>query len=121
MAELVLAQVSADVSDLRDRLLRTRWSPRWPLEGWSAGTDQDELRRLVAYWADGFDWESKRQAIEALPWHTESIGRTPLRFLRFDAEMPDALLRDQAAARSLATSARSRHRHPGLQDRTGVL
>src|SRR5882672_12188190 len=90
MAEPVLAQVSADVAELRDRLLCTRWSPRWPLEGWSAGTDQDELRRLVAYWAGGFDWESKRAAIEALPWHTESVGGTPLRFLRFDAETPDA-------------------------------
>jgi len=92
MAERVLALGSAaEVSQLRDRLLRTRFSPRWPLEGWSAGTDQDELRRLVAYWADGFDWESKRQSIEALPWHTEAVGGTPLRFLRFDAETPDAL------------------------------
>jgi hypothetical protein len=75
VAERVLDQVSAaDVSRLRDRLRSTRWSPRWPLEGWNAGTDQDELRRLVAYWADGFDWESNRQAIEALPWHTESVG-----------------------------------------------
>lgn len=56
MAERVLAQVSAaDVAALRERLQSTRWSPRWPLDGWGAGTDQEELRRLVAYWADGFD------------------------------------------------------------------
>lgn len=92
MADRVLDQIStADVSELRDRLRRTRWSPRWPLDGWRAGTDQDELRRLVAYWADGFDWEEQRQRVQALPWHSETLNGTPLRYLRFDAETSGAL------------------------------
>nr|WP_198416848.1 MULTISPECIES: epoxide hydrolase N-terminal domain-containing protein [Cryobacterium] len=47
---------TSDVDDLRDRLRRTRCSPDWPVTGWTAGTDQAELRRLVECWADGFDW-----------------------------------------------------------------
>ena len=46
--------VAADVlSDLRGRLQNTRWS--YQVEGtkWDAGTDQNYLRELVAYWQDG--------------------------------------------------------------------
>jgi hypothetical protein len=55
------------VAELRHRLRRTRWAPEWPTTGWVAGTDPVELRRLVAYWADGFDWEAEQLRINALP------------------------------------------------------
>ncbi|MEO8907462.1 MAG: epoxide hydrolase family protein [Microbacteriaceae bacterium] len=80
-----------DVDDLRSRLRRTRWSPAWPVDGWIAGTDQSELRRLVAYWADGFDWDAQQRAINELPWAVATIDGTPLSYLRFDAETTDAL------------------------------
>ena len=77
--------------DLRNRLHRTRWSPDWPVAGWTAGTDQAELRRLVAYWTDGFDWAAQQTRINELPWHTATISGTPLAYLRFEAETPGAL------------------------------
>ncbi|QYF72340.1 epoxide hydrolase N-terminal domain-containing protein [Cryobacterium sp. PAMC25264] len=80
-----------DVDDLRDRLRRTRWAPAWPVTGWTAGTDQAELRRLVEYWADGFDWAAQQSSINALPWHRAKVAGTPLSYLRFDAETPGAL------------------------------
>jgi pimeloyl-ACP methyl ester carboxylesterase len=80
-----------DLDDLRRRLVLTRWSPEWPSSGWGAGTDQVELRRLVAYWADGFDWPAQQQAINALPWESASIAGTSLSYLRFEAETPGAL------------------------------
>ncbi|RKT36560.1 pimeloyl-ACP methyl ester carboxylesterase [Microbacterium sp. AG1240] len=90
-----LARVSnvsaADVSELRDRLRNTRWAPRWPLDGWAAGTDEAELRRLVAYWADGYDWEAHEREINALPWAEVVLDGVPLRYLRFDAETVGAL------------------------------
>lgn len=75
-----------DVDELRDRLRRTRWSPQWPVAGWTAGTDQDELRRLVTYWAGGFDWQAQQRAINELPWHSATISGTALSYLRFEAE-----------------------------------
>jgi pimeloyl-ACP methyl ester carboxylesterase len=81
----------ADVDDLRDRLRRTRWSPDWPVTGWTAGTDQQELRRLVAYWAEGFDWPAQQRQITALPWHRATICGTPVSYLRFEAETSVAL------------------------------
>jgi pimeloyl-ACP methyl ester carboxylesterase len=81
----------ADLDDLRDRLRRTRWSPAWPVTGWAAGTDQAELRRLAAYWADEFDWTAQQTRIKDLPWHRATVAGTPIGYLRFEAETPGAL------------------------------
>jgi pimeloyl-ACP methyl ester carboxylesterase len=84
-----------DLADLRDRLRRTRWAQQWPStgsdSGWEAGTDDATLRRLVAYWADGFDWRQQEREINALPWHFADIAGTPVNYLRFDGETAGAL------------------------------
>lgn len=50
----------------------TRRAGRGPeYTGWQAGTEVGELRRLVEYWADG--------------------SSTPVHYLRFDGECPDAV------------------------------
>lgn len=80
-----------DVEDLRRRLHNTRWPKSWPSTGWKAGTDIAELRRLVKFWADGFDWEAQQALIEALPWHTADLDGTSVAYLRFDAEVSGGL------------------------------
>ena len=79
------------LDDLRDRVRNTRWSRAWPVDGWTAGTDQAELRRLAEYWADGFDWDARARDIRALPWGVASIDGTDVAFLRFDAERGENL------------------------------
>lgn len=91
MSDSLLQVPQAEIDDLRDRLRRTRWAPEWPAEPWRAGTDQALLRRLVAYWADGFDWAARQREINALPWATAVVEGTPLSYFRFDAETPNAL------------------------------
>jgi pimeloyl-ACP methyl ester carboxylesterase len=82
-------RVSAEaVSDLRDRIRRTRWAPAWPVEGWAAGTDQVALRRLADRWANDFDWIARQREIDALPWGSVVLDGTPISYLRFDAERP---------------------------------
>lgn len=80
-----------DVDDLRRRLRDTRWPLSWPSTGWEAGTDQAELRRLVAYWADGFDWAAQDRWIRSLPWNSATIDGTTVSYLRFDAEAPGGI------------------------------
>jgi pimeloyl-ACP methyl ester carboxylesterase len=77
--------------DLRARLRSTRWPERWPLTGWAAGTEQGELRRLAAYWADGFDWRAQEAAINALPRYVAEIDGLSVHYLRFDGEGADSL------------------------------
>ncbi len=53
-------RIEADVlSDLRDRIRRTRWPDRAPGAAWEQGTDLEYLQSLLAYWADEFDWHAQ--------------------------------------------------------------
>jgi pimeloyl-ACP methyl ester carboxylesterase len=81
----------SDLADLRARLVATRWPDRWPTPAWEAGTDLTELRPLVEYWADGFDWRVQEQRINELPHHHVDIDGVTTHFLRFDGERPDAV------------------------------
>jgi pimeloyl-ACP methyl ester carboxylesterase len=81
----------ADLDDLRARLRGTRWATPWPVDGWDAGTDGAALRRLVDYWASGYDWRKHEAAINALPSRFAAVGGTSVHYLRFDAERDGAL------------------------------
>lgn len=87
----LIAVSDAELTELRTRLEGTRWAEPWPVDGWEAGTDAAELRRLVAYWAGGYDWRTHEAAINDLPSHLADLDGTPVHYLRFDGEHPDAL------------------------------
>lgn len=87
----LIAVTQTDLEDLRARLRNTRWPAPWPVDGWEAGADTTEVRRLAQYWATGYDWRAHEAWINSLPHHTATIGGTPVRYLRFDGEQPDAL------------------------------
>lgn len=82
----VLDVPAEDVADLRRRLRSTRWAAPWPEGGWRAGTDQDELRRLVEHWADGYDWYEQQRTINSLPSATSDVDGVPLHWFRFGGE-----------------------------------
>lgn len=81
----------AELDLLQCRLRATRWPPRWPTCGWAAGCDAGELRRLVDYWIAGFDWRAQEAAINALPNCWATVAGSPIHYLRFDGETPDAI------------------------------
>ncbi|MGH3169615.1 MAG: epoxide hydrolase N-terminal domain-containing protein, partial [Trebonia sp.] len=91
----VLRVPDADLEELRSRLRGTRWPRPWPAQdgddGWAAGIDTGELRRLARYWADEYDWRAYEAAINALPGRITSLDGTDVFYLRFDAEIPGAL------------------------------
>ncbi|WP_329060943.1 epoxide hydrolase family protein [Streptomyces sp. NBC_01429] len=89
--EPLIHVTDTELDELRSRLRATRWPTPWPLDGWAAGTDPGELRRLVAHWADAYDWRGHEDAVNALPSHFADIDGTPVHYLRFDAEHPGAL------------------------------
>lgn len=87
----LIAVSQTDLEDLRTRLRNTRWPAPWPVDGWEAGADTSEVRRLAQYWASGYDWRAHEARINALPHHTADVGGTQVHYLRFDGEQPDAL------------------------------
>jgi pimeloyl-ACP methyl ester carboxylesterase len=57
----------ADLDDLRERLLRTRWPDPSTVEGWTQGVPLDYVQDLCAYWADGYDWRRVEARLNAYP------------------------------------------------------
>jgi pimeloyl-ACP methyl ester carboxylesterase len=74
------------ITDLRARLRATRWPDAPAGTGWSRGVDVDELRDLVTYWADGFDFDAHRTALAALPSHTVDVDGLGINVLHASAD-----------------------------------
>jgi len=57
-------QIEREVlSDLRERIRKTRWPERASGAAWEQGTDLEYLRQLLAYWADEFDWQAQEREL----------------------------------------------------------
>ena len=60
-------QINDDVlSDLQQRLQRTRWPDEIAGAGWDYGTNLDYLKQLVAYWRDAYDWRAQEDHVRRL-------------------------------------------------------
>jgi microsomal epoxide hydrolase len=69
------------LTDLRERLARTRFPDEPPLEPWSTGTSLEYLRGLVSRWKDNFDWRVHEARINAMRQFTESVHGIELHFI----------------------------------------
>src|SRR5690349_17070304 len=80
-----------EIADLRARLSRTRFPDEPPLAPWSTGTSLADLRGLVEYWQDGFDWRSQEARINELRQYETRIGDAHLHFIHEPCARPGAL------------------------------
>jgi pimeloyl-ACP methyl ester carboxylesterase len=76
-----IAVDDAVLSDLRTRLLSTRWPPSSPAPAWEQGTDLGYLRALLAYWADGFDWRAQERWLNTFAHFHAEIEGTRIHFV----------------------------------------
>src|SRR6266853_1704577 len=61
------------ITDLRERLARTRFPDQAPGPAWSYGTDLEYLRGLVDYWATRFDWRAQEARLNAFPQYKTAL------------------------------------------------
>jgi pimeloyl-ACP methyl ester carboxylesterase len=81
----------ADLTDLRDRLARTRWPEREPVDDWSQGIPLDYVQALCRYWADSYDWRKTETRLNAFPQFRTQIDDLGIHFLHVRSPEPDAL------------------------------
>ena len=55
------------LNDLQTRLKLTQWTDDSANGDWQYGTDTAYLKKLVAYWINGYDWRKQERAINAYP------------------------------------------------------
>ena len=71
----------ADLDDLADRLVRTRWPASVPGAAWQRGAPVDYVRELAEYWRDKFDWRAAEARLNAYPQYTTEIDGQKIHFL----------------------------------------
>jgi len=79
------------ISDLRQRLARTRWPSRMTDVGWAMGMDQDFLRTLIAYWLREFDWRRIEDSLNRLPQFEGVSESGTIHFVHLRSNAPRAM------------------------------
>ncbi|HET9362009.1 MAG TPA: epoxide hydrolase [Vicinamibacterales bacterium] len=69
------------LSDLRTRILHTRWPPQAPGAAWAQGSDLGYLKRLLGYWADGFDWRAEERRLNTFKHFRAEVGGIRVHFV----------------------------------------
>lgn len=68
--------------DLKARLKRARWPDQAPdTEDWSLGSNLSYMRRLIGYWADGYDWRERERLLNRFAQFTTDIAGQRVHFL----------------------------------------
>jgi pimeloyl-ACP methyl ester carboxylesterase len=80
-----------ELTDLRDRLRRTRWPDEEPVADWSQGVPLAYLRELCEYWATEYDWRATERRLNALPQFRTEIDGVGIHFLHVRSPHENAL------------------------------
>jgi pimeloyl-ACP methyl ester carboxylesterase len=82
--------VTAEVlSDLQQRLKKTRWSYQIENTGWTAGTDVDYLKDLVKYWQEDYDWRKQERALNQLAHFKTDVEGIGIHFIHERGKGPN--------------------------------
>jgi pimeloyl-ACP methyl ester carboxylesterase len=81
------------LTDLRDRLARSRWPETPTAESWDEGTAVPAMRELAQAWEED-DWRAHESAMNAYDHHRTDVDGQPVHFLRVarQGELPLLLL-----------------------------
>jgi pimeloyl-ACP methyl ester carboxylesterase len=79
------------IDDLQHRLRATRFVAPLPGDDWSTGVPVEYLRRLVAYWADEYDWREQESRLNEIPQFATEIDGQTIHFLHIRSASDNAL------------------------------
>ncbi|MBX4967814.1 epoxide hydrolase family protein [Rhizobium binae] len=71
---------------IRNKVEAYDWSQLTDVGGWSAGVGVSDLKRLVAYWLDQYDWREVEQRLNRLPNFKTDVEGEGIHFLHAKGE-----------------------------------
>jgi pimeloyl-ACP methyl ester carboxylesterase len=80
-----------DLDDLQERLRRTRWPEREPVEDWSQGIPLEYVKDLCRYWLEEYDWRASEARLNTFPQFRTELDGLGIHFLHVRSREPDAL------------------------------
>ena len=81
----------ADLVDLRQRLVATRWPEKETVANDSQGVPLALLQDLVRYWRTDYDWRKVEARLNALPQFTSEIDGLDIHFIHVRSKHENAL------------------------------
>ena len=81
----------AELEDLRDRLARTRWPEKEPVEDWSQGAKLASVQGLCDYWRTKYDWRRCESTLNALGQFKTELYGLNIHFLHVRSKHEDAM------------------------------
>jgi Epoxide hydrolase N terminus len=79
------------LTDLRRRILATRWPDKETVADRSQGAQLAMLQELVQYWGSGYDWRKVEAKLNALPQFMTSIDGVDIHFIHVRSRHENAL------------------------------
>src|SRR5687768_500 len=69
------------LSDLQERLGRTRFPAEINGSGWAHGADLAYMKELVGYWRSGFDWRAQERRLNGFEQFKTTIDGIDIHFI----------------------------------------
>jgi pimeloyl-ACP methyl ester carboxylesterase len=79
--EFQIRIAEAQLDDLRRRLVNTRWPDEETVDDWSQGIPLAFMRRIAAYWLDGYHWRQREALINRFPQFRAEVGGLGIHFI----------------------------------------
>ena len=76
------------ITDLHERLVRTRFPDQAPGEPWAYGTDVAYLKQLLEYWRDRFDWRAQEARLNGYLQFKVALHGIDLHYLHVPGKGP---------------------------------
>ncbi len=81
----------ADIADLHQRILATRWPDMETVRDRSQGVKLAQIKELVNYWGTAYDWRKIESKLNALPQFTTVIDGIQIHFIHVRSPHANAL------------------------------
>lgn len=81
----------AALTDLRQRILATRWPDKETVTDRSQGVKLEQIQNLVKYWGTDYDWSKAEAKLNALPQFVTNIDGLDIQFVHIRSKNPNAL------------------------------
>jgi pimeloyl-ACP methyl ester carboxylesterase len=81
----------AQLTDLRQRILATKWPERETVTDESQGVQLATMQKLAKYWANDYDWRKVEARMNALPQFITTIDGVDIHFIHVRSKYPNAL------------------------------
>jgi pimeloyl-ACP methyl ester carboxylesterase len=81
----------AELTDLRRRILSTRWPNKETVSDQTQGTQLATMKNLAQYWANDYDWRKFEAKLNALPMFVTNIDGEDIHFIHVRSKHEGAM------------------------------